>query len=83
MIVRQSFKVDNKVKYYVRYIFDLTIFYIVNMIGLNIIFGIIIQNFAQMRGELNEKVNDIENICFVCSIPRIEVRKDQSRSRRL
>jgi hypothetical protein len=73
MIVRPSFLSNNKTEYYVRYVYDLSIFFIVNMLGLNLIFGIIIQNFAQMREELNQKQLDNENVCFVCSLPRAEV----------
>ena len=73
MIVRPSFLPGNKTRFYVRYVYDLSIFFLVNMLGLNLIFGIIIQNFAQMREELNQRVQDIANVCFVCSLPRAEV----------
>lgn len=75
MIVRPSFLNEYKTVYYVRYIYDLTNFLIVNMLGLNLIFSIIIQNFAQMREELNQRQLDNENVCFICSLPRPEIEK--------
>ena len=75
VIVRQSYLPGNKTKYYSRYIFDLSMFVVVNMMGLNIIFGIIIQTFAQLRDMLNVKTNNQLNICFVCSLHRNEIEK--------
>ena len=62
-------------KYYSRYFFDLFVFIIVNVMGMNIIFGIIIQTFAQMRDMLNEKNNNMLNVCFICSVDRNELDK--------
>lgn len=60
-------------KYYSRYLFDILIFILVNVIGMNVIFGIIIQTFAQLREKLNAKISNMHNVCFICSIDRNEV----------
>jgi predicted GIY-YIG superfamily endonuclease len=75
VLTRQSYLPGNKTKYYSRYIFDLSIFVVVNVMGMNIIFGIIIQTFAQLRDMMNVKTNDMLNICFVCSLDRNEIDK--------
>ena len=44
--------------------FDLTFFIIVSLIGLNIVFGIIVDTFAELR---NERVIDSSNLlAFMC-----------------
>ena len=42
-------------KFYPKLIFDLTFFILVNVISLNIIFGIIIDQFGDMRGKLDDR----------------------------
>ena len=75
MLLRMSYATDNLPKWYSRYIFDLTIFVIVNVLGMNIIFGIIIQTFAAIREQLNLQTQDKENVCFACSLPKNEIEK--------
>lgn len=55
-----------QVDYWLRLFFDISFFIIVIIILLNIIFGIIVDTFAQLRDERREIENDIENVCFVC-----------------
>jgi inositol 1,4,5-triphosphate receptor type 3 len=57
-------------KYFVRYFFDLLIFVVVNIILMNVIFGIIIDTFAELRDKKKYIDNDIKNICSVCSLNR-------------
>lgn len=75
MLLRMSYAPDNLAKWYNRYIFDLTIFVIVNVLGMNIIFGIIIQTFAAIREQLNFRTQDKENVCFACSLEKNEIEK--------
>ena len=51
-----------------RIIFDLLFFIVVNTIGLNIIFGIIVDTFSQLRNEKSEQEKDMKNICFICGL---------------
>ena len=69
-IMKQSFENNNKVRYYIRWVYDFTCFAVINIIFLNIIFGIIIDTFAELRNHNNTKENDLHNICFICSLDR-------------
>ena len=51
-----------------RWILDLSYFLIVNVILLNIIFGIIIDTFSDLRSKKEEKNEDIIGRCFSCGI---------------
>lgn len=61
---------ENIQGFYFRAIFDVSFFLIVITILLNIIFGIIIDTFAQLRDEAQQKTDDIKNTCFICNIDR-------------
>ena len=43
---------------------------LINIILLNIFFGIIIDAFADKRALLNEHVEEMENYCFICGISK-------------
>ena len=62
---------DPSVKYwFYRTFFDLSFFIIITTIGLNVIFGVILDSFSQLRDE-NEKITDnLEKRCFICNLPR-------------
>eukprot|EP00743_Colponemidia_sp_Colp-15_P005611 GILK01006033.1.p1 GENE.GILK01006033.1~~GILK01006033.1.p1 ORF type:complete len:1199 (+),score=216.20 GILK01006033.1:264-3860(+) len=55
-----------------RFFFDLTFFMIVIIILLNIIFGIIIDTFGELRDERRAIEEDIKCRCFVCGIDKYE-----------
>jgi len=56
-------------QYYIgRAIFDITFFMLIIIISLNIIFGIIIDTFGQLRDQKNEMEEDMQSICFICGI---------------
>lgn len=50
-----------------RVIYDLLFFFIVIIIVLNLIFGVIIDTFADLRSEKQQKETDLKNTCFICS----------------
>ena len=54
----------------VRWIVDLLFFISVIVMLLNIIFGIVIDTFAQQRDLQKQIKDDIDNVCFVCGIDR-------------
>jgi hypothetical protein len=56
--------------YTLRLLFDMLFFIIVIVILLNIVFGIIVDTFGQLRDERNEVESDINNVCFVCGEER-------------
>ena len=47
---------------------DLLFYVLVIIILLNIIFGIIIDMFADLRGQNEFKLSDMLNRCFICNI---------------
>eukprot|EP00941_MAST-03F_sp_MAST-3F-sp1_P002830 g2830.t1 len=50
--------------------FDMTFFIVINIVLLNIVFGIIIDTFGSLREAKNEKYEDMSNVCFICNIDR-------------
>ena len=61
---------NTKEEYYLRAIFDLSFFLIVIIMFFNIIFGIIIDTFAELRDNKRQIDEDIRNNCFICNIDR-------------
>lgn len=63
-------------KFYDIWGFELLFFFIINVIFLNIIFGIIIDTFAALRDEAKEREDDQLNICYVCGYSRVDMSKE-------
>lgn len=49
-----------------RVIYDLLFFFIVIIIVLNLIFGVIIDTFADLRSEKQKKEEILKTTCFIC-----------------
>ena len=50
-----------------RVLYDLSFFFFVIIIIIqNLIFGVIIDTFADLRAEKNEKEDMLKNSCFIC-----------------
>jgi len=56
----------NGSKYWARWVLDITFFVLVIIILLNIIFGIIIDTFGDLRDTRNEELKQVEQTCFIC-----------------
>merc|ERR1719348_501251 len=56
--------------YTLRLIYDMLFFFVVIIIVLNLIFGVIIDTFADLRTEKNNKEEVIKNTCFICGLKR-------------
>lgn len=54
--------------YWGRYVYDLSFFILINMLFIQIIFGIILDTFGELRKKQDDIQNEIENKCFVCVI---------------
>jgi hypothetical protein len=52
------------------FVYNIVFFLIVNVILLNVIFGIIIDTFGELRQNKNEKDADMQERCFICNIDR-------------
>jgi len=53
-----------------RVVYDLLFFFIVIIIVLNLIFGVIIDTFADLRSEKQNKELILKNTCFICGLNR-------------
>lgn len=53
-----------------RVIYDLLFFFVVIIIVLNLIFGVIIDTFADLRSEKQQKELILKNTCFICGLNR-------------
>ncbi|XP_076468931.1 inositol 1,4,5-trisphosphate-gated calcium channel ITPR1-like isoform X4 [Babylonia areolata] len=56
--------------FFARVIYDLLFFFIVIIIVLNLIFGVIIDTFADLRSEKQQKDEVLRNSCFICGLER-------------
>lgn len=55
-----------------RVFYDLMFFFIVIIIVLNLIFGVIIDTFADLRSEKQSKEEILKNSCFICGLKRAD-----------
>ncbi|KAI4827026.1 hypothetical protein KUCAC02_030454 [Chaenocephalus aceratus] len=53
-----------------RVIYDLLFFFMVIIIVLNLIFGVIIDTFADLRSEKQKKEEVLKTTCFICGLER-------------
>lgn len=53
-----------------RVAYDMTFFVVLIVIVLNLIFGVIIDTFGDLRSEKNEKEQVLKNNCFICGLDR-------------
>eukprot|EP01135_Chromosphaera_perkinsii_P009083 Nk52_evm14s1607 gene=Nk52_evmTU14s1607 len=67
-ILRQRSKTDPL--YILRFVYDMGFYVFVVIIVLNLIFGVIIDTFADLRSEKNEKDSILKNTCFICGLNR-------------
>lgn len=53
-----------------RVVYDLLFFFVVIIIVLNLIFGVIIDTFADLRSEKQGKEEILKTSCFICGVYR-------------
>lgn len=70
VIIRQSYDSDNRFYYYLRILYDNLIFYVVNIFSLKILFGCIIETFADLRKKKNQEDMERNNFCFICNLEK-------------
>ena len=51
-----------------RVVYDLLFFFIIIIIVVNLIFGVIIDTFADLRSEKQQKDEILKNTCFICGM---------------
>eukprot|EP00051_Salpingoeca_urceolata_P021905 m.350050 g.350050 ORF g.350050 m.350050 type:complete len:1958 (+) comp19886_c0_seq3:2025-7898(+) len=59
-----------------RAIFDLTFFVLITVIGLNVVFGIIVDTFSELRDESYQIKDAMETECFICSLKSYEFERN-------
>ena len=57
----------------VQFLFNLTFFFFINIIALNMLFGIIIDGFGKLRDKEFEMENALSRFCLVCSIQKTDL----------
>lgn len=68
-ILRKPSK-DEGIRFMGRVLYDLLFFFILIIIVLNLIFGVIIDTFADLRSEKQQKDDILKNTCFICGLER-------------
>jgi hypothetical protein len=68
-----TFELPENETYWQRVVFDFTFFVVVMILLLNVIFGIIIDAFGNMREHENRLLDDIENKCYICGLAKFEL----------
>jgi hypothetical protein len=61
---------SNTQEYYSKLMYTFTFHVIIVLVMLNIVFGIIIDTFAQLRSEKKEIEHDQNNKCYICNLDR-------------
>ncbi|XP_054628941.1 inositol 1,4,5-trisphosphate receptor type 3 isoform X2 [Dunckerocampus dactyliophorus] len=67
-VLRQPSK--NEPLFPARVVYDLLFYFIVIIIVLNLIFGVIIDTFADLRSEKQKKEEVLKTTCFICGLER-------------
>jgi len=60
-------------QYWVRMLFDLCFYLFIIIILLNIIFGIIIDTFSELRMKRQELIDEINGVCYICGTSRSDI----------
>lgn len=53
-----------------RVVYDMLFYFVVIVIILNLIFGVIIDTFADLRSEKQQNEEILKNTCFICGLQR-------------
>lgn len=56
--------------YYRRFVYEWIYYIIINLVLLNAINGIIVDAFQGYREERNKHIENLENVCYICSLQR-------------
>ena len=50
--------------------YDITFYFVFNILFLQMIYGIIIDTFAQLREQRKKLIEEIEQKCFICGLDK-------------
>lgn len=75
--IRQvSYTIENRARFFTRIFYDIIFHSLICVILINIVLGIIINTFGQLRQEKNDIDEDIKNNCYVCGLNRVQFDKN-------
>jgi hypothetical protein len=63
--------------YFFKLCHDATFQIVVNIIGLNIIFGIIVNSFAELRDQKQKNEIDMRDRCYICQYEKMIFEKEE------
>ena len=75
MTMSINYKDDTNI-YLIKLFHDISFFIIIKIIWLNILFGIIVDTFAQLREQKSFIIEDKKNKCFICNYDRFTFDKN-------
>jgi len=64
---------EDRTQFWTRMVFDFCFFIVISVILLQIIFGIILDAFGDMRDKRGDLLEDINSKCFICGTPRSDL----------
>ena len=67
---------SNRNIYYSKFFYVMIFYFLIIVMLLNMIFGIIIDSFSELREESTKIEFDKKDICFICGAKRDEIEKD-------
>jgi len=66
--------VHEEIKRFCNSVFDNVFFFLINLLLLNMILGIIVDTFKQLREENFLYENDKANVCFICGLDKLKMK---------
>jgi hypothetical protein len=75
-VLKRASYTNNNSYFYVKLIYSLFYFILCVVLLLNIVFGIIIDTFRELRIKYQETLYDSNNVCFICGAKRDDLEKD-------
>jgi hypothetical protein len=67
---------SDRAKYFIKFFYSFLFFILIIIVLLELLFGIIIDTFAELREEQTKKESDKKDVCFICGAKRDEIEKD-------
>jgi hypothetical protein len=76
VLPRLSYKYNDRTLYFLKIIYENVFYIVINLILVNIFFGVIVDSFNELRDQTTKNNEDITNKCFICNMDRFETNKE-------
>eukprot|EP00392_Amoebophrya_sp_AT5.2_P015314 g15516.t1 len=73
MVPGPTLPISNGAEFQARFLFDVLFYVVIEVVLMNIIFGLIIDNFGALRDETATRAEYLENYCFICGLSCEEI----------